>query len=106
MAKQALYTHPCADWAADGVDLRHPAGLTPHQHTLGLIYGTRDNLYLGYGSDAGQRLATKPQGRQRWQVIDRADLAGRKPLQRQSGILGRHTATVIRDLDETSPTID
>jgi hypothetical protein len=63
-------------------------------------------FHLGYSSDAGQRLATKSQGRQRWQVVDRADLAGRKPLQRQSGILGMHATAVIRDLDETSPAID
>src|SRR6266851_7079547 len=106
MAEQALYAHPCADRAANGVDQRCTAGMTPHQHTLRLLCGTRDNLYLGYGSDAGQRLATKPQGRQRWQVVDRADLAGRKSLQRQRSILGGHAAAVIRDLDEASPAID
>src|SRR5262245_21091918 len=106
MAEQALYAYPCADRAANGVDLWRTAGMTPHQHTLGLLCGTRDNLYLGYGSDTGQRLATKPQGCQHGQVINRADLAGRKPLQRQRGILGGHAAAVIGDLDETSPAID
>src|SRR4051794_32362928 len=106
MAEQTLYTHPCAGRAADGVDLRCTAGLTPHQYTLGLLCRTRDNFYLGYGSDTGQRLATKPQGCQRRQVVDRADLAGRKPLQRQRRILGGHAAAVIGDLDETSSAID
>ena len=106
MAEQALYAHPCADRAADGVDLRRIAGLTPHQHTLGLLCRTRDHLYLGYGSDTGQRLATKSQGRQRGEVVDRVDLTGRKPLQRQRGILRGHAAAVIDDLDEASPAID
>src|SRR5215831_21255688 len=106
MAEQALYAYPCADWAANGVDLRRTAGLTPYQHTLGLLGGTCDNLYLGYSSDAGQRLTTKSQGHQHGQIIDRADLAGRKSLQRQRGILGGHAAAVIRDLDEASPAID
>src|SRR5262245_26604735 len=80
--------------------------MTPYQHPLGLLCGTRDHLYLSYGSDTGQCLATKSQGCQRGQVVDRADLAGRKPLQRQSGILGAHAAAVVGDLDETSPAID
>src|SRR4029434_5737662 len=103
MAKQALYAHPCADRAADGVDLRRTANMTPYHYTLGLICGTRDYLYLGYGSDTGQRLATKSQGRQCGQIIDRADLAGCNPLQRQSAILRGHPTPVTLDLRETSP---
>src|SRR5712691_8446285 len=81
-------------------------GVTQHEHALVLFYRTCGHLYISYGGDTGQCLTTKPQGRQRVQVVDMADLAGREPLQRESSLLGIHAAAVIGHLHETPPAVD
>src|SRR5262245_57790382 len=106
MAEQALHAYTRARRAAHRMGLRRTTGLMLYQHTLKLVGRARDYLYISYGGDTGQCLTAKPQRRQRLQVVNVPELAGREALQRQRSLLGMHAAAVISHLDEPPSPID
>ena len=66
----------------------------------GLLGGAGFEQQARDGCDGGQRLAAEPQGGDREQVLDIAQLAGGMALEGQQRVVAQHAAAVVQHADE------
>ncbi len=79
---------------------RDLAALRVEAAPLQFVPGAGEDLQVGDGGDGGEGLPTEAQRADGLQVLQRADLAGGEPLQRQGEVGAGDTAAIVGDADE------
>ena len=100
VVEEVAHGEMCAGRRGDGLDFgRVRAGNLDHRADL--VFGTaRAEGHLRHGGDRRQRFAAETVGLDFLEVFGDRDLAGGVPLEAEDGVVGRHAAAVVDDLDQ------